>query len=155
MAYYPPCGFHFRVSFSGVSGMGVDDQQRFQDVSGLSFEIETESFVEGGENRFEYKLPKRVKYPNLVLKRGMITNKVLTDWINSAKTGFFFASPVPFFQPADILVTLMDEAGNPVAVWNVVQAYPVKWAMSDLSANGNNVVVETIELAYQYFERQM
>jgi len=153
-AYYPPGGFHFRVAFSGVSGMGVDDQQRFQDVSGLSFEIETETLREGGENRFEHKLPKRVKYPNLVLKRGLITNKILTDWINSAKDGFFWASPVPFFQPADILITLMDEAGEAVAVWNVVQAYPVKWAMSDLNANGNNVVVETIELAYQYFERQ-
>jgi phage tail-like protein len=153
--YYPPGGFHFRVAFSGVSGMDVDDQQRFQDVSGLSFEIETEAFTEGGENRFAYKLPKRIKYPNLVLKRGMITNKVLTDWINSARDGFFWASPFPFFQPANILITLMDEAGEAVAVWNVVQAYPVKWAMSDLNANGNTVVVETIELAYQYFERQM
>lgn len=152
--YYPPCGFYFRVAFSGVSGMGGDDQQRFQEVSGLSFEIETESFTEGGENRFGYKLPKRVKYPNLVLKRGLITSKVLTDWINSAKDGFFWASPFTLFQPSDILVTLMNETGEPIAVWNVVQAYPVKWAMSDLNANGNNVAVETIELAYQYFERQ-
>lgn len=153
--YYPPTGFHFRVAFSGVSGMEGDEQQRFQDVSGLSFEIETEPLREGGENRFEYKLPKRVKYPNLVLKRGMITNKVLTDWIKGALDGFFWASPFPLFQPANILITLMDEAGQPVAVWNVVQAYPVKWSMSDLKATENTVVVETIELAYQYFERQM
>jgi phage tail-like protein len=154
-AYIPPGGFHFRVSFSGVSGMDSDEQQRFQDVSGLSFEIETEAFTEGGENRFEYKFPKRVKYPNLVLKRGMITNKVLINWIKDAMNGFFWASPIPFFQPADIMITLMDDAGEPTAVWNVLQAYPVKWSMSDLNANGNNVVVETIELAYQYFERQM
>lgn len=154
-AYIPPCGFHFRVSFSGVSGMDSDEQQRFQDVGGLSFEIETETLREGGENRFEYKLPKRVKYPNLVLKRGMITNKVLINWINDAMSGFFWAPPVTFFSPADILITLMDDAGEPIAVWNVVQAYPVKWSMSDLNANGNTIVVETIELAYQYFERQM
>lgn len=153
--YYPPTGFHFRVSFSGVSGMSSDDHQRFQDVGGLSFEIETESFREGGENRFEYKFPKRVKYPNLVLKRGMITSKVLTDWIKDAMNGFFYASPVPFFQPSDILITLMNEDGQPVAIWNVVQAYPVKWSMSDLKATENAVVVETVELAYQYFERQM
>jgi phage tail-like protein len=153
-AYYPPGAFHFRVAFSGVTGMDIDDQQRFQDVSGLSFEIETEAFREGGENRFEYKLPKRIKYPNLVLKRGMITNKVLIDWINSAKD-FFWATPVPRFKPVDILVTLLDDAGEPVAVWNVVQAFPVKWSMSDLNAKENSVVIETIELAYQYFERQM
>ena len=52
-----------------MPGMNKQEEQRFQDVSGLSFEIETETFVEGGENRFEYKLPKRIKYPNLVLKR--------------------------------------------------------------------------------------
>lgn len=155
MPYYPPTGFCFRVSFSGISGMESDEQQRFQDVSGLSFEIETEPLKEGGENRFEYKLPKRVKYPNLVLKRGLITNKVLTEWIKGAMTGFFWASPIPFFKPADILVTLLDEAGQPVAVWNVVQAFPVKWSMSDLKATENAIVVETIELAYQYFERQM
>jgi phage tail-like protein len=153
--YYPPAGFHFRVAFNGIAGMDAEDQQRFQEVSGLSFEIETESFREGGENRFEYKVPKRIKYPNLVLKRGLITNKVLSDWINSARDGFFWASPFPLFKPANILITLMDEAGEPVAVWNVVQAFPVKWAMSDLNANGNSIVVETIELVYQYFERQM
>jgi phage tail-like protein len=152
--YYPPAAFHFRVAFNGVSGMDKDEQQRFQDVSGLSFEIETETLREGGENRFEYKLPKRVKYPNLVLKRGLITDKVLTDWIKGALDGFFWASPYPLFQPVDIIITLMDEGGKAVATWNVVQAYPVKWSMSDLRATENAVVVETIELVYQYFERQ-
>ncbi len=152
--YYPPTGFYFRVAFSGVDGMGGDDQQRFQDVGGLSFEIETETLREGGENRFEYKLPKRTKYPNLVLKRGMITNKVVINWINKAMNTFFTVV-VYDFKPADILITLMDEAGKPVAIWNVVQAYPVKWSMSDLKATENSVVVETLELAYQYFERQM
>jgi phage tail-like protein len=48
----------------------------------------------------------------------------------------------------------MDETGDAVAIWNVVQAYPVKWSMSDLNANNNSIAVETIELSYQYFERQ-
>ncbi len=153
-AYYPPVGFHFKVEFQGVSGMDKDEEHRFQDVSGLSFEIETESFTEGGENRFAYKLPKRAKYPNLVLKRGMLTGSAIHDWINSAMNTFFTVV-VYDFKPADILITLMDEAGEPVAIWNVVQAYPLKWSMSDLNANGNTIVVETLELAYQYFKRQM
>ena len=69
--YYPPSGFHFKVEFIGVDGMNTDTEQRFQEVSGLSFEVETEPLREGGENRFEYKLPKRIKYPNLILKRGL------------------------------------------------------------------------------------
>lgn len=155
MSYYPPTGFHFRVSFSGAGGMQGDSYERFQDVGGLSFEIEVEPLKEGGENRFEHQLPKRIKYPKLTLKRGLITDKKLTDWINSAATGFFWASPVPFFQPADILIMLLDEADQPVAAWNVVQAYPVKWSVSDFKATENTVVVETLELVYQYFERKI
>lgn len=150
--YYPPTGFHFKVAFQGVSGMDDDTHQRFQDVGGLSFEIETETLREGGENRFEYKLPKRAKYPNLVLKRGMLTGKVLIDWISSAMNTFFTVV-IYDFKPADIIISLMDEAGTEVAIWKVIQAYPVKWSITDLKSTENTVVVETLELAYQYFER--
>ncbi len=150
--YTPPCGFHFKVEFIGVDGMGTDTEQRFQEVSGLSFEIETEELREGGENRFVYKLPKRAKYPNLVLKRGLLKGTALLDWLKSAMSTYFTV-PVYDFKPADILVTLLDESDEPAAVWNIVQAYPVKWAASEFNATSNTVVVETIELAYQYFER--
>lgn len=151
--YYPPTGFHFKVEFQGVSGMNSDEEQRFQDVSGLSFEIETEAFTEGGENRFEYKLPKRIKYPNLVLKRGLLTDSSLIGWINDAMSTFFTVA-VYDFKPADILISLLDESNDPIAVWQVVQAYPVKWNVSNFNASENTIAVETIELAYQYFERK-
>jgi phage tail-like protein len=89
------------------------------------------------------------------LKRGLITNKVFTDWIEDAKDGFFSALPSPNFKPVDILISLMNESGDTVATWNVVNAYPVKWSISDLNARENAVVIESIEMAYQYFERQM
>jgi phage tail-like protein len=152
-SYYPPTGFHFKVEFQGVSGMDKDEEHRFQDVSGLSFEIETETLKEGGENRFEYKLPKRAKYPNLVLKRGLLTGSAILDWMKSAMNTFFTVV-VYDFKPADIMITLLDEADQPVAIWNVVQAYPLKWSVSDFKSTENTVVVETIELAYQYFERK-
>jgi phage tail-like protein len=50
---------------------------------------------------------------------------------------------------------LLNEADEPVAIWNVVQAYPLNWSVSDLKATENSVVVETIVLAYQYFERKL
>ena len=150
-AYYPPAGFHFKVEINGIS---EDAEQRFQEVSGLSVEVETETLREGGENRFEYKLPKRAKYPNLVLKRGLLTGTKFLDWFKSALNTYFIVA-IYDFKPADITVTLLDEADQPVAVWNVVQAYPLKWSMSDLKSTENAIVIETMELAYQYFERQM
>ena len=154
-AYYPPTGFHFKVEFTGVDGMNNNDtEQRFQEVSGLSVEIETESLKEGGENRFEYKFPKRAKYPNLVLKRGLLQGTAFLNWLKSAMNTYFIVA-VYDFQPSDILITLLDESDKPVAIWNVVQAYPLKWSMSDLKSTENAIVVETVELAYQYFERKM
>jgi phage tail-like protein len=151
-AYYPPSGFHFKVEFLGVSGMSGDTEQRFQEVSGLSVEVETEELREGGENRFVYKLPKRAKYPNLVLKRGLLTNTAILGWFKSAMNTYFTV-PIYDFQPADILITLMDETESGVAAWKVFQAYPLKWSSSDFRASDNSVVVETLEFAYQYFER--
>ena len=69
--YYPPLGFYYKVEF-GVSKTRND--VRFQSVSGLSIEYDYESFKEGGENRFEHKLPVRTKYADMVLKRGMLTD---------------------------------------------------------------------------------
>jgi phage tail-like protein len=151
-AYYPPAAFHFKVEFIGVAGMDSDTEQRFQEVSGLSFEVETEELREGGENRFTYKLPKRAKYPNLVLKRGMLKDTALINWFKSAMNTYFTVA-VYDFRPADLHITLLDEADEPVAAWNVVQAYPLKFSTSGFKATENSVVVETIELAYQYFER--
>lgn len=151
--YYPPTGFCFRVAFNGVDGTGEDPEQRFQEVSGLSYEITTEDLNEGGENRFTQKLPKRVRYPNLILKRGLVKSTALLKWFESAMNTFFKVT-VYDFKPADITITLLDEADQPVAIWNVVQAYPLKWSTSDLKANDNSIVIETIELAYQYFTRQ-
>lgn len=152
--YYPPVAFHFKVEFTGGDGMSSDTEQRFQEVSGLSVEIETEELREGGENRFVYKLPKRAKYPNLVFKRGLLKGSAFLDWFKSAMSTYFTV-PVYDFKPADITITLLDESDEPVAIWNVVQAYPLKWSMSDLRSTENAVVIETMELAYQYFERKM
>ncbi len=75
--YYPPVGFHFKVEFVGI---GNDNDIRFQSVSGLTIEYDTESFKEGGENRFEHKLPVRTKYADLSLKRGMLTDSKVIEW---------------------------------------------------------------------------
>ena len=83
----------------------------------------------------------------------MLPGTAFLDWFKSAMNTYFTV-PVYDFKPADITVTLMDESDEAIAVWNVKQAYPVKWAVSDLKAMDNAIMIETIELAYQYFERK-
>ena len=140
---YPPVGFHFRVVFTGIGASNIDS--RFQSVSGLNVELETESKKEGGENRYEHVLPVRTKYPVLVLKRGLIRDsELLTSWCNDA-----FLSLV--IKPVDLTVSLLNEAHEPLMTWSVKQAWPRKWSHSDLNAEQNSLAIETFELQYQYF----
>jgi phage tail-like protein len=142
--YYPPLGFYYKVEF----GISKDKNDvRFQSVSGLSVEYDYESFKEGGENRFEHKLPVRTKYADLVLKRGMLTDSKVLSW-------FLEAFRDRKFEPADVNVILMNEKGEPLRTWKVAHAIPKKWLVSDLNANESAVVIETLELTYRYFTIQ-
>ncbi|HAX16790.1 MAG TPA: glycerol acyltransferase [Leeuwenhoekiella sp.] len=140
--YYPPVGFHFKVEFGAVSPE-IDHQ--FQSVSGLSVDIEMEEYAEGGENRFKHKLPVRTKFPNLVLKRGLVSDSKLIKWCKDAVENFDFS-------PTDVTIKLLNNEHEPLVTWNVVHAYPVKWSVSDFNAEQNSIAVETIELAYNYFK---
>lgn len=137
--YYPPLGFHFKVEFSHIKG-----EFQFQSVSGLTVELETEQIAEGGENRFKHQLPVRTKFPNLVLKRGVLLNSGLVKWCRDAVEDYDIT-------PVDLTISLLNEEHEPLMTWNVVHAYPVKWAMGDFNAEESKIVIETIELAYNYF----
>ncbi len=139
--YYPPWGFYYKVEFSISKNK---DDIRFQAVSGLSVEYDMEEYKEGGENRFTHKLPVRTKYADLVLKRGMLVDSKVIEW---CLTAFRDRD----FKPADIDIILMNEKGDPLRSWNVKHAIPKKWLVSDLNANENSIVIETLELMYQYF----
>lgn len=140
--YYPPWGFYFKVVFNGIS-LDTNDV-RFQSVSGLSVDYDYEPYKEGGENRFEHQLPVRTKYADLVLKRGMLVDSGVIKW-------FLDAFQNRIFKPVTITIILMNEKSEPLRTWNVVHAIPKKWLISDLNANENSIVVETMELTYRYF----
>ncbi|MBC7508969.1 MAG: phage tail protein [Ferruginibacter sp.] len=144
--YEIPRSFHFKVEFLDVSGV-VENDIRFQDVSGLTAEMGIEEVQEGGENRFTHRLPTRAKYANLILKRGMLTDSGLIKWFVDAIENFEFT-------PSTVVVKLLDKEHEPLVTWNFIKAWPVKWTVSDFKATENSIVIETIELAYQYFRRQ-
>lgn len=139
--YYPPVGFHFLVQFDGLS---EETDTRFQEVTGLSVSVTTEDLEEGGENRFVHKLPKRTSYDNLILKRGIIKSSNLVIWCRKAIEELTF-------EPKNLLISLLNEEHKELCSWNVVHAYPVKWGFSGLNAENGELLIETLELNYQYF----
>ncbi len=117
----------------------------FTECSGLSAEREVESYKEGGVNQFEHKLPGRIKYGNVTLKRGMTTSNKLWAWFNenaASETNFFKVKRL------SVSITQMDLTGDPVRQWSLEQAYPVKWKGPDLKSDNSQVAIETIEIAH-------
>jgi len=151
--YYPPPGFHFRVTVLGVGALaaelsGVDAS--FQEISGIEARWETETVAEGGENRFAHRLPLPAKYSDLVLKRGLVArDSFFVEWVG-ATIGSALSLPI---LTQNLLVTLLDEEGFPLVAWVFVNAWPVRWEVTGLESMRNDVAVESMEFSYNYFER--
>lgn len=143
-----PVAFHFAVSFTG-SGPSISDAA-FQEVSGLETSIDVESVVEGGENRFVHQLPKPAKRSNIVLKRGLTEKSSgLVKWCKDTMERDFAKK----IEPKNLVISLLDEEGDPVATWSVGNAYPVKWSVGGFDAMKNELAIETIELAATTLKR--
>ncbi|HLT06667.1 MAG TPA: phage tail protein [Cyclobacteriaceae bacterium] len=140
--YYPPSGFHFKVEFLEIQA--VENDILFQNVSGLEVSLETESIKEGGENRFEHTLPTRTKYSDLVLKRGVLVDSGVIKWCRKAIERFEF-------EPTTVLVHLLNDNHDILIEWKLFHAWPKKWSVAELNAEQSAVLVETIELNYNYF----
>ncbi|GAB1452078.1 phage tail protein [Draconibacterium sp.] len=142
MSHYPPVGFSFWVSFD-FSNDSIDIA--FQDVAGIGMELQSEDVVEGGENMFTQKLPTRASYTPLVLKRGLAVKSSLTDWVRDAVENLSI-------NPVTVIVALMNENKEPLIAYRFINAYPLKWSVSNFNAETSSVVIETLELYYQYFK---
>ena len=139
---YPYLNLRFRLSVDGAP-FG-----EFSECTGLSLDVGTEDYHEGGENRFVHKLPTVGQPPALVLKRGITSSMDLWDWFDDyVETGTV--------SPRDGQVELMGRPSEdstddePVAVWAFTRGYPVKWTGPELNAVGNEVAVETLVLAHE------
>ena len=144
---YPPVSFFFDVSFE-PKNLSNDVETRFQSVTGLSVDMQTEMLKEGGENRFEHTLPLRTKYNPLILKRGLVKDSKMLDWCMDAILNFDI-------QPVNLLVRLLNfNSSKPLVAWKVINAWPKKWSVSEFNAEQNSIAIESLELNYSYFEIQ-
>lgn len=141
---YQTVGFHFMVTFHGLAGARAEDV-RFQSVSGLDAEVDTETWKEGGENHFEHVLPGRSKFSSpLSLKRGlMIPGKSgLTTWCTDAFVHLKL-------KPLNLVsVELLNENHNVQAKWDLEWVWPKSWKVAELNAERSEVLIETLELNF-------
>jgi phage tail-like protein len=145
----PPAAFYFTVTFGTQPGGGDGS---FREVSGIAPEMNTETVIEGGENRYVLELPKGVKNSRLVLKRGIApsTSGLLT-WCQAVLEGGLSR---PIF-PKLVHVFLLDALGSPLRAWSFANAYPVKLEVEGFNSTRNEVAVEKIELSYTVSRREV
>ncbi len=139
---YPFTGFHFLVVFEIFPQ--VPNDFRFQEVTGLTVDVNLDTYNEGGENRFVHRLPGRTKYGDLVLKRGMTLVSGVTAWCIDAIENFNY-------QPTNMLISLLNEDHLPVSSWYITNAIPIKYDITGLNAEQNQIVIESMTLRYEYY----
>lgn len=122
-------------------------QAGFSDVTIPDISTDPIEYREGNEDTTVRKLPGLTKYGNLTLKWGITDSMELFEWrkmVIQGKTGE---------ARKNIAVILQDEIGNEAARWNFKEAWPIKYDAPDLSAKGNDVAIETIEIAHEGMDR--
>ena len=145
--FYQLVNFHFLVSFF-PKGSNDSFDTRFQSVTGLDSTLDTETIKEGGENRFEHVVPVRRKFGPLVLKRGVLlkTESDITKVLNRVFQDLVI---VPF-EKVDI--QLLNENREAMLQWTVNNVWPRSWKMGELNGERGEVLIETIELNYNYIK---
>lgn len=140
MATTDPLGnFNFKVEITGIV------RASFREVSGLDATIDVIEYREGGDVLGLRKLPGITKYSNVVLKWGLADDDELYRWHRRAVEGDV--------ERKDGSIVILDRLGEEKVRWNFFRAWPVKWDPADLNATGNELAIETLELAHEGLAR--
>ena len=119
----------------------------FTGCSGLSIEFDVIDFKEGsGGTIVERKRAGKPKYSEVVLKRGLTTDKALHDWFKQV-TDAADATP---YKTASIVI--YDRMQKECARFNLEQCWPSKLSVSDLSASSDDVMVEELTIHHEFLD---
>ncbi len=133
---YPLPKFHFEVDWGGA-------QIGFTEVTGLDVETEVIEYRHGASKAYhKTKMPGMQKYSDITMKRGTFkSDNEFYDWWNTVALNTI--------ERRDLTITLLNEAHEPVVTWKVSEAWPKKVQSTDLKSDGNEVAIESIEIAHE------
>jgi phage tail-like protein len=136
MPTYPLPKFHFQVDWGGT-------RIGFTEVSGLDFSIDPIEYRDGSSPEYhKIKMPGMQKFSNITMKRGVFkSDNEFYAWINTVQLNTI--------ERRDLTISLLNENHEPVVVWKVKNAWPVKLTSTDLKSDGNEAAIESLELAHE------
>ncbi len=135
---WPIPKFRFEVDL-GSELKGV----AFQEVSGMDVENQILEYRKSNEKMFSTeKMPGIVKYGNITMKRGVFVNdNTFWNWHKQITMNTI--------KRRTVLIKLLDENGNVTMRWQLDNAWPTKITSTDLKSDGNEVAVDTLEIAHE------
>jgi phage tail-like protein len=133
---HPMSGIHFKVEWGGTC-IG------FSEVSGLEIEVQVIEYRHGASPEYSVrKMPGQVRYSNVILRRGLMPrDNEFFEWFRTIRLNQV--------ERRDMTVSLLNEAHEPEFVWKLRNAFPVKLSGPLLNAKGNEVAIETLEVAHE------
>ena len=136
MATHPLPNLHFQVEWGGT-------RFGFSEVSGLGIEVEVIEYREGAHAEYTpMKMPGRVTYDDIVLKRGILAgDNEFFEWLHSIQ--------LHKVERRNVTISLLNEDHEPVRVWKAKNAFPRRLEGPFLQASGNDVAIETLVLAHE------
>jgi phage tail-like protein len=134
----PGLALWFEVVLDGVQDLGY-----FTSCDGIGVEYEMLEYIEGGENSYVHKLPVRMKYGTIKLSRPIDAS--------TAKVATWFSGMKNQVTRSNAVIKVFDGNKRQIAQWTLEGVYPVRWTGPSLTADGNQVAKETLELAHNGF----
>jgi phage tail-like protein len=135
--------------FAGKFTLEIGDLHigAFTEVSGLSVALDVEELAEGGQNAYTHRLLGRMKWPNLVFKRGMTDTDALFAWLLEF-SGEGLTGKKNKITPSTGKVSVLNAKREVVRMWTIADAKPVKWSGPKLAASSRDLAVEELEVCH-------
>lgn len=136
-ATWPMPKFRFEVDLGDLKGVA------FQEISGMDVENQILEYRASNSPDFStVKMPGLVKYGNITMKRGVFVNdNTFWNWHAEIKMNTI--------KRRTVIIRLLDETGKVTMQWTLTNAWPTKITSTDLKSEGNEVAIDTIEMAYE------
>jgi len=137
----PYAAFNFELVLTGISDDGRAVKGSFSEVSGLEVDLTPIEYRNGSEDITVRKMPGLKKFGPVTLKRGIIGDLALWNWVLAGMNGKV--------QRTEAAIVLFDESRTEVMRWNLTRVWPSKWTGPGLNAKNNEIAMETLELTHE------
>jgi phage tail-like protein len=87
-------------------------------------------------------MPGIAKYGNVTMKKGVFAkDNNFWKWYDEIQTNTI--------KRQTVIIKLLDESGQRTMTWTLNNAWPTKITGTDMKSDGNEVAVDTIEIAHE------